>query len=230
MTSLKPFFHFDHLYLYLLLSPAILPINQDPIDKIIEDDEETNYFLTTTNTDTTVNNIDNITINANTSITTTTLHDNNNNVHVPPDTTFFNHNNNITVPRVLVDPVNICLPRVADLDTNSHTQNLKTYTDLTHNPGKRRRNAKKKTLFRDSFPPPIIEKIVETEEIEEIPDTLPISPTADTIENTSSLPTHTNSHLPPSHSPIQLSLDKPKRKAKKSNMVNIGYKFQNYFP
>ena len=86
-----------------------------------------------------------------------------------------------------MDPVNICLPRVANFDINSPTQAPKTYTDLTRNPGKRRRNARKIVLARDSFPLPIIEKIAEAEEIE-ITDTLLTSPTADTTENTSSLP------------------------------------------
>ena len=151
------------LELSTIFKNSLLSTNQASTDEIIEDEEQTNDILSKTNVVTTDNNINNNTINTNTDNITTTLHDNNNNVHVPTNTTIIINNDNITVPRVLVDPVNICLPRVADLDINSPTQAPKTYTNLTHNPDKCRRNAKKKVLARDSFPQPIIEKIVETE-------------------------------------------------------------------
>ena len=151
----------------------------------------------------------------------------------PPSPDIITTTINTSFPRVPDSHDNICLPRVADLDINSPTQAPKTYTDLTRNPGKRRRNAKKKVLARNSFPPPIIEEIAETEQIEQISDPLPTSPTTDTTEtteNTSSLPSPTNPNSPPTLSPTQQSSDKPKKRLTKSNVGNIGYKFQNYFP
>ena len=66
------------------------------------------------------------------------------NVHAPTNTTINNMiNDNTTVPRVLEDPINICFQRVANHDNIPLSSTPKVYTNLTRNPSKYRRDAKK---------------------------------------------------------------------------------------
>ena len=66
------------------------------------------------------------------------------NVHVPTNTTINNMiNDNTIVSRVLEDPINICFQRVVNHDNIPLSSTPKTYTNLTRNPSKYRRDVKK---------------------------------------------------------------------------------------
>ena len=124
---------------------------------------------------------------------------------------------------------NIYFSKVVDHNDSTLTPNKRiTYHNLIRNPGKGRRDAKKRASSRKYFPNPSLERIES--------DVVPLlqlinhkvakypTPPSDII-NTATPPDHTPNPSKPIPSPSSRNCTQKK----KSKEGNIGYKFQKFF-